>query len=106
VTQTQVKVDIAKVMLDGDWHSTPCLVAHVGYLIRPEIAYRSYTQKKSDKRKPNDDQKIAAGRNRLVRSLLRYWLQTHRIERQGCQNAAEWRSIDKAWFESFLNNPH
>ena len=40
---TQVSLAIAKVLQDGKWHPTAYFVAKTGYLIRPEVAYRTYS---------------------------------------------------------------
>ena len=106
MTQTLVKVELVKTLLDGEWHSTPCLVAYVNHLIRPEIAYRSYTKTSGKNCKPSDEQRINAGKNTIVRSLLRHLAEMNRIERRNRElsQVAEWRLVDKNWFENFLKD--
>ena len=46
---TQVSAAIAKILQDGEWHSTMYFVASCGYIIHPQISWRKGVTEKSGK---------------------------------------------------------
>ena len=60
---TQVSLAIAKVLQDGKWHPTAYFIAKTGYLIRPEVAYRTYRLPKG--RVISNEKRIEFGKNQM-----------------------------------------
>ena len=75
---TQVSLAIAKVLQDGEWHTTAYFVAKAGYLIRPESAYRRYSPRKGEE--ISNEKRIEWGRNSWVRMFLREWRQRRHVQ--------------------------
>ena len=98
---TQVSLAIAKVLQDGEWHTTAYFVAKAGYLIRPEVAYRTYRLPKG--RVVSNEKRIESGRTKCVHMFLYKWSQRGHVQRRNVDSKTiEWMIVDKKWLQTYL----
>ena len=101
---TQVSLAIAKVLQDGKWHPTAYFVAKTGYLIRPEVAYRTYRPPKG--RVVSNEKRIESGRTKSVHMFLYRWSQRGHVQRRNVDSKTiEWMISDRNWFQTYLTPP-
>ena len=98
---TQVSLAIAKVLQDGKWHPTAYFVAKTSYLIRPEVAYRTYRPPKG--RVVSNEKRIESGRTKSVHMFLYRWSQRGHVQRRNVDSKTiEWMIVDKKWLQTYL----
>jgi hypothetical protein len=98
---TQVSLAIAKVLQDGEWHTTAYFVAKAGYLIRPENAYRCYVPHKGGV--VSNEKRIESGRTKSVHMFLYRWSQRGHVQRRNVDSKTiEWMIVDKKWLQTYL----
>ena len=101
---TQASLAIAKVLQDGEWHTTAYFVAKAGYLIRPESAYRCYVPHKGDK--VSNEKRIEWGRVKRIHMFLYKWSQRGHVQRRNVDSKTiEWMIADKKWLQTYLTVP-
>ncbi len=94
---SQVCIEIAKALTDGEWHPTSYFTAVAGKFVRPEVAWRNaHTNGKKGS--------IASGRQRAVRGVLRDWWKAGKVERKVTGRQASWRILNNDWLSSYLSN--
>ncbi|MFZ2037673.1 MAG: hypothetical protein WAU62_12305 [Dehalococcoidales bacterium] len=98
---TQVSLAIARVLQDGKWHPTAYFIAKTGYLIRPEVAYRTYRLPKG--RVVSNEKRIESGRTKCVHMFLYKWSQRGHVQRRNLDSKTiEWKIADKKWLQTYL----
>ena len=101
---TQVSLAIAKVLQDGEWHTTAYFVAKAGYLIRPESAYRCYVPHKGEK--VSNEKRIGWGRVKRIHGFLYNWSQRGHVQRRDVDSKTiEWMIADRKWLQTYLTPP-
>ena len=90
--------EIAKILLDDEWHSTSQITILTMSLIRPEIAWRRA-------RRPSDPQRhklIYRGCRMLVYDILYEWLKLGKIIKRNMNGHVEWKVTEIDWFREKL----
>lgn len=80
--------ELAKILSDGEWHSTSQLAILAGKYIRPEVAWRAGIRSHQIR----GGEPIYQGKRKLVSMRLGYWYKSGKVEKRfNDSGTAEWR---------------
>lgn len=84
-------LELARILSDGNWHSTSYLAVAAGKYVRPEIAWR-YAQGST----------VLEGQRRYVNQRLHQWERFGRVQKRKHGRFTEWRSAKTEWVQDYL----
>lgn len=92
MVRSKYSIEIARILLDGQWHTTTSIAILVRGYIRPEVAYRRLYHFGT----------IRSGYTNVVWHVLRRWMRINKVESRIANKISEWRIIDREYFKKIL----
>jgi len=83
-------LELAKILSDGEWHTTSYLAIAAGKYLRPEVAWR---------RAPGN---LSEGQRLYVNRKLCVWKRFGRVEKRRNGKRMEWRLLKTDWVDAYL----
>ena len=84
-------LELARILSDGEWHSTSYLAIAAGKYLRPEVVWRcAYGSS------------LLEGQRKYVHAKLCAWKRFGRVEKRKRGNLMEWRLTETRWVHDYL----